>query len=109
MLMKSATRSNATIEVCQNQPIISISCRALRPGELKGTVKNIIATKGFVVNLISEAWAENANACSIEFPEGISEWPASGLTRELSVSYFRCHQSSYIHYSTLDSRSSCSC
>ncbi|KAJ7199230.1 hypothetical protein GGX14DRAFT_662412 [Mycena pura] len=64
---------------------ISVACtRSFRRG--KDTANNIKATKGFTVNIISEAWVEQANVCSIDAPPGVSEWTFSGLTKEPSVS-----------------------
>ncbi|GAA5965049.1 hypothetical protein JCM8115_005697 [Rhodotorula mucilaginosa] len=48
--------------------------------ELKGTCENILDTKEFVANLISEPFVEAANYTSIDAPKGVSEWPLSGLT-----------------------------
>ncbi|KAH9924529.1 uncharacterized protein B0H18DRAFT_955431 [Fomitopsis serialis] len=52
---------------------------------LKDTAANILATKGFTVNLISEPFVHNANACSVDAPTDVSEWDLSGLTRAKSV------------------------
>lgn len=52
----------------------------------KDTSRNIKATGGFTVNIISEPWVEQANAASIDAPRGVSEWPITGLTRAPSVS-----------------------
>ncbi|POY71264.1 hypothetical protein BMF94_5576 [Rhodotorula taiwanensis] len=48
--------------------------------ELKGTCENILDTKEFVANLISEPFVEAANYTSIDAPKGVSEWPLCGLT-----------------------------
>ncbi|KAH9833395.1 uncharacterized protein C8Q71DRAFT_773141 [Rhodofomes roseus] len=53
--------------------------------KLKDTAANILATKGFVVNLISEPFVHNANACSFDAPPDVSEWDLSGLTRAPSL------------------------
>jgi flavin reductase (DIM6/NTAB) family NADH-FMN oxidoreductase RutF len=47
---------------------------------------NVLATKEFVVNLISEPFIEAASETSVEAPADVSEWDISGLTREPSVS-----------------------
>jgi flavin reductase (DIM6/NTAB) family NADH-FMN oxidoreductase RutF len=52
---------------------------------MKDTTANIKSENGFTVNIISEAFAEQANSCSIDAPEHISEWLISGLTKEPSV------------------------
>ncbi|KAI9509497.1 hypothetical protein F5148DRAFT_749520 [Russula earlei] len=70
--------------VAYNPPIISLSFR-LSPRQPKDTRENILATKQFVVNLISEPFIEAANATSVEAPADVSEWDISGLTQEPSV------------------------
>ncbi|THH13337.1 hypothetical protein EW146_g6863 [Bondarzewia mesenterica] len=55
------------------------------PTHIKDTANNIKATKGFTVSIISEAFVENSNVCSIDAPEEVSEWPASGLTKKSSI------------------------
>jgi hypothetical protein len=58
------------------------------PGRIGGkdTVIDIKQTKGFVVNIISEPWINQANTASIDAPSDVSEWPITGLTKEPSVS-----------------------
>ncbi|KAI0305575.1 hypothetical protein B0F90DRAFT_1624966 [Multifurca ochricompacta] len=70
--------------VSYNPPIISVSFR-LAPRQPKNTRDNILATKEFVVNLISEPFIEAANETSVEAPANVSEWDVSGLTQESSV------------------------
>lgn len=69
-----------------NPPLISVSISARPKGGPKDSTHNIKATKGFTVNIISEAFVENANITSIDAPTGVSEWPISGLTKEPSAS-----------------------
>jgi flavin reductase (DIM6/NTAB) family NADH-FMN oxidoreductase RutF len=64
--------------------MVSVSFR-LSPWQPKNTRDNILATKEFVVNLISEPFVEAANEASVEAPADISEWDVSGLTQEPSV------------------------
>lgn len=45
----------------------------------KDTLVNLLATKECVLNIISEDFIEAANFTSINTPEGVSEWPFSGL------------------------------
>jgi flavin reductase (DIM6/NTAB) family NADH-FMN oxidoreductase RutF len=52
----------------------------------KDTLRNIKETRGFTVNMISEAWVEQANAASVDAPFGVSEWEISGLTKAESAS-----------------------
>jgi len=70
--------------VAYNPPIISVSFRLL-PRQPKNTRDNILATKQFVVNLISEPFVEAANETSVEAPADVSEWDISGLTQEPSL------------------------
>jgi flavin reductase (DIM6/NTAB) family NADH-FMN oxidoreductase RutF len=46
----------------------------------KDTLRNIIATKEFVVNIVSEEFAERMNACSAELAPEVDEFLVSGLT-----------------------------
>lgn len=71
-------------QVSPNPPVISISCSNYAT-RVKDTVRNIRATKGFTVNIISHPFVQNANACSIDAPPEISEWALSGLTKEPST------------------------
>lgn len=50
----------------------------LRP--TKDTLRNIIATREFVVNIVSEEFATQMNACSAELPPQVDEFLVSGLT-----------------------------
>lgn len=49
-------------------------------GSKKDTLQNIEATKEFVVNIVSESFAEQMNITATEFPPEVSEFAASGLT-----------------------------
>ncbi|MGB8480364.1 MAG: flavin reductase family protein [Acidobacteriaceae bacterium] len=46
----------------------------------KDTLRNIIATREFVVNIVSEEFAGQMNACSAELPPEVDEFLVSGLT-----------------------------
>lgn len=46
----------------------------------KDTLRNITVTREFVVNVVSEAFAEQMNLTSAEFPPDVSEFAESGLT-----------------------------
>ena len=50
-------------------------------GEPKDSLKNIIETKEFVVNLVTAEMARGMNETSFGYPEGEGEWIASGFTR----------------------------
>jgi len=70
--------------ITHNPPLVMI-CTSNTPTGLKDTARNIQSTKGFVVNIISEAFVENANVCSMDAPADVSEWSFSGLTKEPSL------------------------
>ncbi|KAI0268681.1 hypothetical protein BC834DRAFT_821058 [Gloeopeniophorella convolvens] len=70
--------------VAYDPPVVSISF-TLSPGRPKDTRDNILATREFVVNLISEPYVEAANATSVEAPSDVSEWEVSGLSQEPSL------------------------
>jgi flavin reductase (DIM6/NTAB) family NADH-FMN oxidoreductase RutF len=74
-----------TAQVSHNPALLSVSF-ALSKSRPKDTRENILATKEFTVNIISEPFVEAANATSIEAPADIDEWVVSGLTPEPSVS-----------------------
>ncbi|KAF7984909.1 hypothetical protein HWV62_10925 [Athelia sp. TMB] len=70
--------------VTSNPPTISISI-VNGPERVKDSTHNIKLGHGFTVNMISEPWAEQSNAASINAPPGVSEWPITGLTKEPSI------------------------
>jgi flavin reductase (DIM6/NTAB) family NADH-FMN oxidoreductase RutF len=51
----------------------------------KDSLHNVEATREFVVNLAPEHLFEQVNATGTDFPPGVSEFDAVGLTREASV------------------------
>ena len=67
--------------VC-SEPMTVLFCPVIRgtDGQEKDTLKNIKATKEFVVNIVSEEFAEKMNQCSAEYPYGVDEFKESGLT-----------------------------
>ncbi|GAA5918445.1 hypothetical protein JCM1841_003973 [Sporobolomyces salmonicolor] len=67
--------------VAHDPPTVMVSFTHPSGDELKGTCDNILATKNFTANLISEHFVEAANYTSIDAPKGQSEWPLSGLTQ----------------------------
>jgi flavin reductase (DIM6/NTAB) family NADH-FMN oxidoreductase RutF len=71
----------------ESPPLLSISLNT-PSGRLKNTAANILATKQFTVNIISEPFTQAANWCSIDTPPDKSEWIGSGLTKEPSVGCF---------------------
>ena len=72
--------------VC-SEPMTILFCPVIRgsDGQEKDTLKNIKATKEFVVNIVSEEFAEKMNQCSAEYPYGIDEFKESGLTPQKSI------------------------
>src|SRR5579864_777830 len=46
----------------------------------KDTLRNISMTREFVVNIVSEEFAEKMNICSGDFPPEVDEFEAAGLT-----------------------------
>jgi len=67
--------------VSANPPVVCF-CPTRRAGvdPYKDTLRNIAQTKEFVVNIVSEEFAEKMNICSGEFPPDVDEFEASGLT-----------------------------
>ncbi|GAA6061991.1 hypothetical protein JCM10212_004269 [Sporobolomyces blumeae] len=66
--------------VAHDPPTVMVSFTHPNPNEMKGTCENILNTKEFTTNIISEDFVEAANYTSIDAPKGQSEWPLSGLT-----------------------------
>ncbi|HKW43621.1 MAG TPA: flavin reductase family protein [Thermoplasmata archaeon] len=52
-----------------------------RDGRPKDTARNILDTREFVVNIVTEAIAEKMNQASADYTETISEFDEAGLTR----------------------------
>ncbi|KAJ3724588.1 hypothetical protein FB446DRAFT_737736 [Lentinula raphanica] len=69
--------------VSHNPPLLSVSF-SLSSRRPKDTRENILATKEFTVNIISEHFIEAANATAVEAPANVDEWIISGLTMEPS-------------------------
>ena len=67
--------------VSANPPVICF-CPMRRRGPVaaKDTLHNITATREFVVNIVSEEFAEQMNITSAEFPPEVNEFEAAGLT-----------------------------
>jgi flavin reductase (DIM6/NTAB) family NADH-FMN oxidoreductase RutF len=61
-------------------PLVVLGIGNRSRDEPKDTAKNIRARGEFVVNLVSDAIAEHMNVTSIDFPEGMDELAAAGLT-----------------------------
>jgi len=67
--------------ISANPPVICF-CPMIRgsDGARKDTLRNVEASKEFVVNVVSEGFAEKMNICSAEFPPEVDEFAMSGLT-----------------------------
>jgi len=66
-------------------PVVGIGIASHKPGRPKDTRANIIETRQFVVNLVSEENAEKMNITGIEFDRGVDELVEAGLTTLPSV------------------------
>jgi flavin reductase (DIM6/NTAB) family NADH-FMN oxidoreductase RutF len=71
--------------VSANPPVICFSPMirgAAKPNLMmtKDTLRNITNTREFVVNIVSEEFAVQMNACSAELPPEVDEFNISGLT-----------------------------
>jgi flavin reductase (DIM6/NTAB) family NADH-FMN oxidoreductase RutF len=67
--------------VSANPPVICFSPMIRSTdGKRKDTLNNIEATREFVVNIVSEEFAEKMNVCSGEYPPEVDEFKVSGLT-----------------------------
>ena len=69
-------------------PMLMVSFTHKSGDARKDTCGNIIKTKEFTVNIISEPFTEPANFTSVDAPEDQDEWVGSGLTQEPSVCRF---------------------
>jgi len=67
---------------CSTNPPVVCFTAAVRSGPLpsKDTLRNVLATKEFVVNIVSESFAGKMNATSAEVPPDVDEFALSGLT-----------------------------
>jgi flavin reductase (DIM6/NTAB) family NADH-FMN oxidoreductase RutF len=63
-----------------NPPAVCFCPSVRRDGSRKDTLRNVEATGEFVVNVVSEEFTAQMNACSAEFPPDIDEFAVSGLT-----------------------------
>jgi flavin reductase (DIM6/NTAB) family NADH-FMN oxidoreductase RutF len=67
---------------CSSNPPVVVFCPIMRPLPLgaKDTLRNIIATREFVVNIVSEDFAGGMNATAAQVPPEVDEFELSGLT-----------------------------
>ena len=66
--------------VCSNPPTVLFSTVIRKDGTHKDTLNNVEATGEFVVNIVSEDFAEKMNIASGDFPPDVNEFIESGLT-----------------------------
>lgn len=72
--------------VCSNPPTIMFApSRRTYNGKTKDTLNNIQETEEFVVNIVSEDFAEQMVRCSTDFDPEVNEFEISGLTPVPSV------------------------
>jgi flavin reductase (DIM6/NTAB) family NADH-FMN oxidoreductase RutF len=67
---------------CSSNPPVVVFCPILRPAPLlaKDTLRNILATREFVVNIVSEEFVERMNATAAQVGPEVDEFELSGLT-----------------------------
>ncbi|MFY9936411.1 MAG: flavin reductase family protein [Silvibacterium sp.] len=67
---------------CTADPPVVCFVSSFRKGKTptKDTLRNVLATKEFVVNIVSEEFADKMNLTSAEVPPEIDEFELSGLT-----------------------------
>ncbi len=69
----------------QNPQSVAFCPIADRHGEPKDTLRNIIETGEFVINIVSREMAERVNQASGAYPPDVDEFDITGFTREASV------------------------
>ena len=67
---------------CSSNPPVVVFCPILRPAPplAKDTLRNILATREFVVNIVSEEFVERMNATAAQVGPEVDEFELSGLT-----------------------------
>ena len=67
---------------CSANPPVVVFCPVMRPlpAGAKDTLRNIMATREFVVNIVSEEFAEGMNATAAQVSPDVDEFELSGLT-----------------------------
>jgi flavin reductase (DIM6/NTAB) family NADH-FMN oxidoreductase RutF len=67
---------------CSTNPPVVCFTAAVRSGPRpqKDTLENVLATQEFVVNIVSEDFADRMNAASAEVPPDVDEFELAGLT-----------------------------
>ena len=70
----------------EDPPLVVLGLQTRGSGSLKDTTANVRRTGEFVVNMVSEAWAEQMNACSADYGPEVSEIAEAGLSLSPSAS-----------------------
>jgi len=73
--------------LCINPPILGLGISARPNGDPnpKDTARNILETKEYVVNVVTEDIAEKMNLCGVDFPSDVNELEMAGLTTSPSL------------------------
>jgi flavin reductase (DIM6/NTAB) family NADH-FMN oxidoreductase RutF len=66
--------------ISANPPVIGFSPMVTRGGRLRDSRDNIEARGEFVVNIVSEDFAEQMNSTAVDVPPDVDEFELSGLT-----------------------------
>jgi flavin reductase (DIM6/NTAB) family NADH-FMN oxidoreductase RutF len=68
--------------VASANPPVVVFCTSVPANErsMKDTLRNVMETREFVVNIVSEDFAEQMNQCSATVPPEVDEFALSGLT-----------------------------
>jgi flavin reductase (DIM6/NTAB) family NADH-FMN oxidoreductase RutF len=67
---------------CSSNPPVVVFCPIMRPTPplAKDTLRNVMATREFVVNIVSEEFVDRMNATSAQVAPEVDEFELSGLT-----------------------------
>jgi flavin reductase (DIM6/NTAB) family NADH-FMN oxidoreductase RutF len=63
-----------------NPPLVGFGIQRMPDGQLKDTYKNIIESREFTVNIVSDSLVEAMNICAIPFESNIDEASMAGLS-----------------------------
>jgi flavin reductase (DIM6/NTAB) family NADH-FMN oxidoreductase RutF len=68
--------------VASSNPPVVVFCSSVPANDraVKDTLRNVIETREFVVNIVSEDFVEQMNRCSATVPPEVDEFALSGLT-----------------------------
>lgn len=71
--------------MCEDPPLLAIGVERYgseshREGEIKDTLRNILATGEFVVNFVDAPMLDRMVLCATDFPAGVSEVEEAGFT-----------------------------